>query len=191
MAFEPPVAVYDACVLYPFHLRNLLVQCAVDRLVEARWTDQIHDEWIRNLSTGNPELPVRLLFAARDLMKAALPSATVTGYEAVIPSITLPDLDDRHVVAAAVTARASIVVTWNVRDFPAAELQKHGLVRQTPDVFLTNLFGQMPDATIQAAKGARRNLRRSKVPAKEFVDVLRRQRLVRFTSAIGPYLSRL
>jgi hypothetical protein len=46
MAFEPPIAVYDACVLYPFHLRNLLVQCAVDRLVDARWTDEIHDEWI-------------------------------------------------------------------------------------------------------------------------------------------------
>ena len=44
MAFEPLVAVYDACVLYPFHLRNLLVQCAVDRLVEARWTNDIHDE---------------------------------------------------------------------------------------------------------------------------------------------------
>ena len=44
MAFEPLVAVYDACVLYPFHLRNLLVQCAVDRLVEARWTNEIHEE---------------------------------------------------------------------------------------------------------------------------------------------------
>ena len=40
MAFEPPVAVYDSCVLYPFDVRNLLVQFAVDRLVEARWTDE-------------------------------------------------------------------------------------------------------------------------------------------------------
>jgi hypothetical protein len=36
MACRPPVAVYDAGVLYPFHLRNLLVQCAADRLVDAR-----------------------------------------------------------------------------------------------------------------------------------------------------------
>ena len=55
MAFEPPIAVYDACVLYPFHLRNLLVQCAVDRLVDARWTDEIHDEWIRKLSANGPD----------------------------------------------------------------------------------------------------------------------------------------
>lgn len=50
MAFEPAVAVFDACILYPFHLRNIIVQVAVDRLVEGRWTDTIHDEWIRNLA---------------------------------------------------------------------------------------------------------------------------------------------
>jgi hypothetical protein len=49
MAFNPPIAVYDACVLYPFHLRNILIQCAFDGLVEARWTDEIHGEWMRNL----------------------------------------------------------------------------------------------------------------------------------------------
>ncbi len=54
MGFEPPVVVYDACVLYPFHTRNLLIQCAADGLVRARWTDAIHDEWIRNLAVASP-----------------------------------------------------------------------------------------------------------------------------------------
>ena len=57
MAFEPSVAVFDACVLYPFHLRNVVVQAAVDRLVEARWTDEIHEEWMRKLAHG--QLPSR------------------------------------------------------------------------------------------------------------------------------------
>jgi hypothetical protein len=52
MAFEPSVAVFDACILYPFHLRNVVMQAAVDRLVEARWTDEIHNEWIRNLAAS-------------------------------------------------------------------------------------------------------------------------------------------
>ena len=56
MPLNPQVAIYDACVLYPFHLRNLLIQCAVDRLVDARWTDGIRDEWIRNLIANTPEL---------------------------------------------------------------------------------------------------------------------------------------
>ena len=139
MAFEPPIAVYDACVLYPFHLRNLLVQCAVDRLVDARWTDEIHDEWIRNLTANDPTIPPNHLRAARDLMNAAVPTATVKAYEAIIPSIVLPDADDRHVVAAAVAAGASVIVTWNVRDFPAAELRRHRLRKLTPDIFLTRM----------------------------------------------------
>ena len=36
MASKAPVAVYDACVLYPFHLRNVLIQCAFDGLVDTR-----------------------------------------------------------------------------------------------------------------------------------------------------------
>ena len=61
MAYKPPVVVYDSCVLYPFHLRNLLIQCAVDRLVDARWTDEIHQEWMRSLAADRPGLtPERL-----------------------------------------------------------------------------------------------------------------------------------
>ena len=191
MAFEPLVAVYDACVLYPFHLRNLLVQCAVDRLVEARWTNEIHEEWIRNLSANNPTIPIGHLHAARDLMNAAVPTATVTGYKTTIPSIVLPDANDRHVVAAAVAASASIIVTWNVRDFPTAELRRHGLQKQTPDLFLTRLYDRIPDLTIEAVAGARRNLRRSKVSPMEFVQALRRQKLVRFTAKIESRLSEL
>jgi hypothetical protein len=59
MAFEPSVAVFDACILYPFHLRNIIVRAAVDRLVEARWTDETHDEWIRNLAADTPTIPHR------------------------------------------------------------------------------------------------------------------------------------
>ena len=79
MAFEPSVAVFDACILYPFHLRNIIVQAAVDRLVEARWTDAIHDEWIRSLATGPPTIPIERLQRTRRLMNEALPTAMVSG----------------------------------------------------------------------------------------------------------------
>jgi hypothetical protein len=65
MAFEPSIAIFDACILYPFHLRNVVVQAAVDRLVEARWTDTIHDEWIRNLATDAPAIPIERLQVTR------------------------------------------------------------------------------------------------------------------------------
>jgi hypothetical protein len=101
MAFKPSVVVYDACVLYPFHLRNIVVQAAVDGLAVARWTDEIHREWMRSLAAGTPAIPTERLENIRRLMIRALPSAMVSGYERHVPTINLPDPDDRHVVAAA------------------------------------------------------------------------------------------
>src|SRR5262249_48962363 len=139
MASEPPVAVYDACVLYPFHLRNVLVQCAFDGLVDARWTDDIHAEWMRNLAANSPRTSLERLQATRDLMKAVLPDADVAGYQDLIRGLSLPDPDDRHVLAAAIAGKASLIVTWNLKHFPADALQRHGIVGISPDDFLFGL----------------------------------------------------
>jgi len=77
MGFEPAVVVFDASVLYPFHLRNIIVQAAVDRLLDARWTDLIHDEWTRGLLARQPAIPAERLLATRRLMNEALPNAPV------------------------------------------------------------------------------------------------------------------
>ncbi|MBB3149789.1 hypothetical protein FHS21_006243 [Phyllobacterium trifolii] len=191
MPFNPQVAIYDACVLYPFHLRNLLIYCAVDRLVDARWTDEIHDEWIRNLIANTPELSEERLTKTRKLMNAVLPDATVSGYENLIPGIALPDPDDRHVVAAAIRAGASQIVTWNVRDFPSKELSKHGLARKTPDQFLIDLYSQWPEAVLAVTANARRNLRKTGLSAAEFIVSLKRQKLTRFVDEIEKHIADL
>lgn len=185
MAYKPSVVVYDSCVLYPFHLRNLLIQCAVDRLVEARWTDEIHQEWMRSVAADRPGLTVERLRATRDLMKSVLPEADVTGYAQHVPRIELPDPDDRHVVAAALAGGASLIVTWNLRHFPAKELARYGLGRQTPDDLLMRLHAQAPEALAAAAANARRNLTKPPLSVKDFSDALRRQRLRRYAAVIA------
>ena len=189
MAFEPSVAVFDACILYPFHLRNILVQAAVDRLVEARWTDKIHDEWIQNLASDAPAIPVERLQTTRRLMNEALPGATVSGYEDIILTVSLPDPDDRHVVAAAITAGASVILTWNLRDFPAKTVAEHGLRSQTPDAFLAELYDQVPDLTVGSLANARRNLNKSRVSASDFVDILANQKLNQLVTRLKKHLT--
>ncbi len=191
MAYRPAIAVYDACVLYPFHLRNLLVQCSVDRLVEARWSDAIHDEWIRNLAANTPELSVQRLTETRNVMKRVLPTADVIGYENLIPKLTLPDPGDRHVVAVAIAARASRIVTWNLADFPANALAPYHVSAQNPDDFLMDLYAAAPDATIAVAENARRNLKKTTPTVSEFIRALDRQRLTRFASLLCTHRRRL
>ncbi len=191
MGLDPSVVIFDACVLYPFHLRNIVVQIAVDRLVDARWTDEIHDEWIRNLVTDVPGIPIERLQITRKLMNDALPDATVTGYQAHLGAITLPDPDDRHVVAAAITAGASSILTWNLRDFPTRELKKYGLVRQNPDVFLTDLYDKASDLTVASLANARRNLNKTRVSASDFIDILKSQKLSQLATRLKNNLADL
>lgn len=191
MAFSPVVAVCDACILYPFHLRNVIVQVAVDRLFQARWTEEIHDEWMRNLVANTPRLSRDRLEAAKQLMTLALPAATVVGYEKHIPAVSLPDPEDRHVVAAAIEVKASHILTWNLRDFPAGALKKHGLVRQTPDTFLANLYDQAPELLVVSLANARRNLSRSSMSAEAFLDMLRNQKLTQLHKRLRGNLSDL
>jgi len=191
MAFEPSVVIFDACILYPFHLRNIVVQVAVDRLVDARWTDEIHDEWIRNLVANRPAIPIERLQITRRLMNDALPGAMVVGYQRHILAVTLPDPDDRHVVAAGIASGATIVLTWNLRDFPAREMKKHGLRTQTPDAFLVELCDHAPDLILASLANARRNLSKTRVSASDFINILKNQGLIQLSARIAGHLTAL
>ena len=90
---------YDACVLYPNVLRDLLIRVAIGHKVRAHWTDQILDEVFENLIENRPDLDRVKLARTRVLMGKALPDAKVTRYETLVPALVLPDPDDRHVLA--------------------------------------------------------------------------------------------
>lgn len=114
--------VYDACVLYPAPLRDLLMHLALSDMYRARWSDMIHDEWTRHVLANRPDLTPDQLKRTRQLMNAHVRDSLVTGFEYLIPSINLPDPDDRHVVAAALHSGASLVVTFNLKDCRARKI---------------------------------------------------------------------
>ena len=120
------VVLLDANVLFPFTLRDFLVTLATTELYQAKWTEQIHDEWTRSLLEIRPEL-ADILPETRTLMNAAVPDCLVTGYEDIIDSLSLPDPDDRHVLAAAIRCGAQIIVTKNLKDFPGEILNRYGI----------------------------------------------------------------
>jgi hypothetical protein len=91
-------AVLDACVLYPAPLRDFLMELAAGGLFRAKWTEQIHDEWIRNLLKKRDDLTIEQLTRTKTLMNTAIPDCMIEGYEELIVGLQLPDEDDRHVL---------------------------------------------------------------------------------------------
>jgi predicted nucleic acid-binding protein len=134
------VVIYDANVLYPNLLRDLLIRVAQRGLVQARWTERILDEVFDKLTANRPDLDVTRLARTRELMNDSIRDVLVEGYEPLIEAVNLPDEDDRHVVAAAIRAHAQMIVTINLRDFPSKELGKWNLEAKHPDDFLVDQF---------------------------------------------------
>jgi hypothetical protein len=171
--------IYDACVLYPAPLRDLLVRLALAGLFRARWTEEIHREWTRSVREDRPDLRPDQLERTRRAMDAAVPDCLVEGYEPLIAGLTLPDADDRHVLAAAIRAGASLIVTFNLADFPRAALAPHGVAARHPDDFVLDLIGLDARRVCEAVERQRAALRRPPKTVGEHLATLEQQGLKR------------
>lgn len=136
--------VYDANVLYPSTLRDLLIRLAQAGMVQAKWTDRILDEVFQNLIKDRADLDPIRLDRTRSLMNAAVRDCLVTGYEPLIGALGLPDPDDRHVLAAAIRCRAQVVVTNNLRDYPADVLRDWDIEPLSADDFVLDQIDLSP-----------------------------------------------
>lgn len=146
------VAFYDANVLYPAELRNLLMRLAMTGSFRAKWSADVHEEWISNLLKNRPDLTRKQLERTRALMDKHAIAALVAGYKDLIPGLQLPDPDDRHVLAAAIRGGADVIVTMNGRDFPEESIGRFGIEAQHPDDFIHSLFGVSLSDVLLAAR---------------------------------------
>jgi predicted nucleic acid-binding protein len=170
-------AVLDACVLYPAPLRDLLMSLAVEGMYGARWTAQVHDEWVRNLIAKRPDLDKQKLLRTAALMNEAVEDALVENYQYLIPALDLPDPDDRHVLAAAIVGHADAIVTFNLKDFPEQSLSQHAIEVLHPDDFLIAQYDLDQIRTLKVIKACRTKLRNPPKSAADYIDTLEQQGL--------------
>ncbi|MHB8225059.1 PIN domain-containing protein [Acidithiobacillus sp.] len=162
----------DACVLYPAPLRDLLMRLTLSGLFRARWTNQIHEEWIENLLANRPDIQREKLERTKTLMNSSVLDCLVFGYDFLIEVITLPDPDDRHVVAAAIWGQADLIVTFNLKDFPSDALSQYNLEAKHPDDFLCEQFDLQGAKVIQAVAEHRAALKNPRKTQVEYLDTL-------------------
>ena len=177
-------AVLDANVLYPAPLRDLLMHLVLVNLYRAKWTNEIHDEWIRNVLKNRPDLERSQLERTRKLMNAHVLDCLVTNYEGLISRLELPDPHDRHVLAAAIKARADLIVTFNLSDFPERVLNEYGIKVQHPDFFIHTLIEQDVEAVCTAVKRQREDLKKPPFTAEQLLNVFEKQGLVQTARAL-------
>lgn len=143
----PFPAVLDANVLLPLNLADLLLRLAEAETYRPLWSEQLLDEVERNLVT---QLGKTVEQSGRRVaaMRKAFPDAMITGHEPLI-SVMTNHPKDRHVLAAAVRANAEVVVTANLKDFPAAALAPYDIHAVGPDDFLLDQLELHPRRTLR------------------------------------------
>lgn len=181
----------DANVLYPAPLRDLLLQLAVADLYRARWTDDIHDEWISNLLLNDPRLERAALERTRARMDAHTRDCLITGHHALVESLSLPDPKDRHVLAAAIVGRCDAIVTCNLKDFPGEALAPYRIEALHPDDFLYDNLNLAPDLFCDAVRKVRARLKNPPYSVADYLATLKRQGLGSTASELETLASRL
>ena len=178
---------FDANVLYPAPMRDLLLQLAVTDIFRARWTADIHREWIDALLINQPHRDRAALERTREQMDRATRDCLVIGYHSLMPSLRLPDPDDRHVLAAAIVGRCNAIVTQNLRDFPTEALAPHGIEVVHPDAFLQAQLELEPAIFCTAVCKVRARLKNPPYSVTDYLDTLIRQGLVATVSELRQF----
>lgn len=173
----------DACVLYPTVMREVLIGVAVQGLFEPVWSARILEEWARaaaRLGDGFEDV-ARGEIA---LLKARWPKAEIVYSRDVEDSLHLPDMDDRHVLAAAIAGKADILLTMNLKDFPTRVVSGHGVVRRDPDSLLREMFDENPDVVRKVAENVRQVAEQLSGTPQDMRKLMKKARLPRLGKAL-------
>jgi predicted nucleic acid-binding protein len=151
------------------------------------WSDRVQKEWTDALARHRPDLPREKIERVRALMEQHIPEATVEDYEALVGQLTLPDDGDRHVLAAAIKGNAEILVTANLKHFPAPALAPYGIEVLHPDEFVLRLVERAPARVLAAARDHRQSLKNPAKSVEEYLGALEKLGLVGTVAALRPF----
>lgn len=172
---EAEPVVLDACVLYPPLVRSLVLATAAQGLFRPVWSRRIVDEWRISAARKLGARTGYAVDAAIKNMRRHWPGAEVRPDAEAAARLRLPDKNDVHVLATAIAAAAPVILTFNLRDFPARPLAAYGIEARSPDGYLWEhlsvstkvmapvIAGVLSEAGVVPDK-ARAALKRSRLP---------------------------
>lgn len=165
----------DTNVIYPIEIRDLLFWFAHYELYTPKWSVHIFDEWMEVMARNS--VPEKEILKRVEIANRAFPDALVKNYEPLIESLNLRDPKDCHVLAAAIKANADIIVTNNLKDFPAEILEVYGMAAKSADDFLTDIIDLNPDTAVEAFRKLVMNRRNPDLDEFQVLDALRKNLL--------------
>ncbi len=184
-------AVFDACVLHPAPLRDVLLRLALADLYKANWTHMIHEDWINEARMDATEQSADIceedLRKISALMDQSVRDSLVTGFEHLIDGLNLPRLRERHVLAAAIRCNADAIVTKNLDNYPQDVLDTYGIETIHPDDFIYLQIDMEPAKCCHVFQQQRTALKAPEMSVDIFLNTLLKQALPQTVSKLKEY----
>ena len=189
-------ALIDACTLVDTLKRNLLLTLAEAGFFRLRWSGPILDETEAAIDgilrkKGRTDAADRAK-RARASMEAAFEDAMVTDFDIFLPAAAgLPDPDDAHVVAAAIKTQAAMIVTENLKDFPAAILVTLDMEAKSADEFIANTIALDEGRAVAAIRRMRERFEKPEMTAEALLLSMEATGLVEAVNLLRPHVESL
>lgn len=177
-------ALLDANVLFPNLLRDTMLTLAQRGLYRPLWSGEILDEARRTILAKRPGVDSAKLERTFVLVRETFADAYVEGFEPLQPGLELPDPDDRHVLAAAIHGGAQSIVTFNLKDFPAASLAGFDIEAVHPDVFLLDQLDLAPAVVLDGLRTMASRFRRPPMDLAAVVALVENNRVPGFAEEV-------
>ncbi|MGZ6212798.1 MAG: PIN domain-containing protein [Candidatus Binataceae bacterium] len=189
-------AIIDACTLVDTLKRNLLLTLAEAGFFRLRWSGPILDETEAAIDgilrkKGRADAADRAK-RARASMEAAFEDAMVTDFDIFLPAAAgLPDPDDAHVVAAAIKTQAAMIVTENLKDFPAAILDTLDIEAKSADEFIADTIALDEGRAVAAIRRMRERFEKPEMTAEALLLSMEATGLVEAVNLLRPHVESL
>lgn len=141
----------DTCVLFPTVMRTILLEAVKSKRDNAFWSEKILKEWSASAKKSG-ELGQLQADAEISILRAYWPNSIIDFSFELEESLYLPDLNDRHVLAAAIVGKCDAIITLNKKDFPRQILNQYGLIRLDPDYLILEYLKDDAPIIIEIAK---------------------------------------
>ncbi|MDG1936489.1 MAG: PIN domain-containing protein [Paracoccaceae bacterium] len=174
----------DTCVIYPTVMRQMLLGASRVTGWTPLWSERILEEWARAARKIGPtgEMQARAEIA---LVRATWPKSEISWVPSLETRLWLPDVNDRHILAAAIAGSADLLITSNARDFPRATLFEEGLDRLDPDALLLKAYNSYPDQVSSVGNDILFEARRLSGKDWEIRDLFKKARLPRLAKVMA------
>lgn len=167
----------DACVLANYAVSDLLLRLAEKpRIYTPVFSGMILEE-VRRTHIEKLKWGIAIADSWQTAIRESFPEAIVSDFESAIPSMSNSE-KDRHVVAAALAGSAQSIITFNLKDFQQAHLERWGIDALHPQDYLITLFemkaelvvSRIHEAAAKHSQTPQQRLSKFKVSLPRFVD---------------------